>query len=126
MGINDFSGFVEERNLLQDLITAIAVLAHDDALFFRQRPGFAQDGIRNCHLANIVQKSAARDHANFVRAEAHRTSNRNRKRRHALGVAFGLSVFQVERVAQSFQRDVVGALQVIHGFAQLLSPGVHQ
>ena len=42
---------------------------------------------------------------------------------YALGMAFGLGVFEIQRVAQRFQRHVVGVLQILHGLAQHLGAG---
>ena len=41
-------------------------------------------------------------------------------------VIFGLGILQVERIAQSFERDVVRALEVAHRLAQLLGAGGDQ
>ena len=38
-------------------------------------------------------------------------------------MALGLRILEIERIAQSFQGDVVGVLQVFHGLAQHLRPG---
>ena len=36
-----------------------------------------------------------------------------------LGMAFGLSVFEVKGITQRFKRYVIGALQLRHGMAKL-------
>jgi len=48
---------------------------------------------------------------------------RDRESGHTLGVAFGFRVFQVERIAQRFQGDIVGALKTAHGGLQLIGTG---
>ena len=72
-----------------------------------------------------MQKGAARDDLDLRRGDAHGAGQRDGVRGHPLGVAFGLGVLQVERVAQRLQRDVVGVLQIFHGLAEHLGSGAH-
>ena len=43
----------------------------------------------------------------------------------ALGVAFGFGVLEIQRVAERFERDVVGVLEIFHGVAQHFGAGAH-
>ena len=113
--VDDLGRLGEERNLAQHLVAAIAVLVHDRDFFRVKRAGLAQDGIRNRHLADVVQERAAGDHPDLVARQAHGPGHGDGEGGDALGVALGLGVLQVERVAQRFQGDVVGAFQVLHG-----------
>ncbi len=120
---DDFGRAGEKGNLAQHVIAAGAVLAHDDLLFRGELAGLAQDVVGNGHLADVVQKSAARDDLDFVRRNAHGASQRDGVGGDALGVAFGFGVLRVERVAQGFKRDVVGVLEIFHGVAQHFGAG---
>ena len=83
-------------------------------------PGFAQNAVRHAHLADVVQKRAARDMPQQAFVHAHGPRNRDRERRHALAVAFCFGVFRVQRAAQCFQRVVVGLLQILQRDGKLL------
>ena len=85
-----------------------------------------QDRVRNRHLAHVVQKRPARHGAYLLRRQLHRARQGNRVRGHPPGVALGLRIFQVQRVAQRLQRDVVGPLQVPDRAVQHLGAGCHQ
>ena len=63
---------------------------------------------------------------NLLAGHAHGAGDGYRERRDSAGVAFGFRVFQVERVAQSLQGNVVGALQIGHGSLKLIGAGLHQ
>ena len=56
---------------------------------------------------------------------AHGPRQRDGVRGHALGVALGLGVLQVQRVAQRLQRHVVGVFQILHRVAQHLGARPH-
>ena len=91
----------------------------------RQLAGLAQNLVGNRHLADVVQKSAARNHLDLGRRDAHRPRQRDGVSGHALGVAFRLGILQVKRVAQCLKRHVVGVLQVFHRLAQHLGARPH-
>ncbi len=71
-----------------------------------------QNLVGNGHLADVVQESSASDDGDLFAGQPHGLGNRNGEGGHAPGMAFGLTIFQIERIAQSFQRDVIGALQI--------------
>ena len=91
-----------------------------------QRAGCAQDGIGDGHLADIVQESAARNDPNAFRGNTHSPGNSDSKGRYTFGMAFSFGILKVQRVAQSFQSDVIGALQIGHGLSQLFGARRHQ
>ena len=72
-----------------------------------------------------MQKRAARDDLDLGRRNAHGARQGDGVSGYALGVAFSLGVLQVERVAQRFERHVVGVLQVFHRLAQHLGARPH-
>src|SRR3954447_14177211 len=72
VGVNDFGGFRQKWNSAHNLVSAIAVLAHNRSLFRIKFSRLFENLVRNSHLADIVQKGATRDDSNLVRAEAHR------------------------------------------------------
>ena len=78
-------------------------------------PGLAQDLVGNGHLPDVVEKCGARDLREQRRFHVHRFRNRNGEGGHALAVAFGLGVLQVERAAQGLQRVVIGPLELLEG-----------
>ena len=71
MRVDDVAGLLEKRNLFQHLVTVIAVLTHGGDFFRIEGAGFEQDGIRNRHFPDIVQKSAARNHPNLIVRQTH-------------------------------------------------------
>src|SRR5258708_15502662 len=78
--INDLGGLRKKGNFLEHLVAAVAVLAHDLPLVGVERPRFAQNSVRNRHLADVVKERAPSDDANLIRGEAHGT-------RHSDGVS---------------------------------------
>ena len=98
-------------DLLQHLVAEIAVLAHDGDFFRARACRLAQDCIGNGHLSDVVQERAAGNHVNLISGSAHGAGDGDGECGDALGVAFGLGILEVERIAQGFQSDVVGALQ---------------
>ena len=61
VGVNNFGGFLQERNFLQHLVAVIAVLPHDGNFIGSQLARLAQDGIGDGHLSDVVEKRAARN-----------------------------------------------------------------
>ena len=59
VGIDDFCRFLQVRNFADHLIPQLAMGAHDGPFFRGQFGGLAQDGIRNRHFADIVQKRSS-------------------------------------------------------------------
>ena len=82
------------------------------------RAGLEQDAVGRGDLADVVEKGAASDGAQVVGFDAHGLCERDGVGGDSPGVAFGLFVTQVERIAHGFQRDVVAAFEVLHGRAQ--------
>ena len=79
-----------------------------------------------------MQEGTAGNDTDFICGKTHSARDGNGKGGNTFGVALGLGVFQVQRVAQSFQSDVVGALKVRHGAVGLseaanllMMPGRH-
>ena len=103
-----------------------AVLTHDGNFFRRESTGFTQNRVGYRHLADVVQEGAASDDADAIGAKAHGAGDGDGEGGDALGVALGLGIFQVKCVAQGFEGDVVGALQVRHGLAQLLGASLNR
>src|SRR5258706_507638 len=64
--IDDVGSFGQKGNLSQHLIPVITVLSHNADFFSSERARFAQNGIRNSHLADVVQERATGDDANLV------------------------------------------------------------
>ena len=91
------------------------MLTHDGDFIRGEGTGLAQNGVWNGHLADVVEKCSASDDANFLSGEIHGAGDRNRKSGHALRVAFGFSIFKIERISQGFQSNVVRPFQIVHG-----------
>src|SRR6185312_16156096 len=82
-----------------------------------------QDAIRSRDLADVVEKGAASDGAQLVGPDVHGAGQGDGVGGDSPGVAFGLLVTQVERVAHSFEGDVVAALEILHGGAEPAGTG---
>src|ERR1700723_1573748 len=104
---NNFGGFFEEGNTLENRETDIAVATHDFALFRGEWAGLGKNAVRHPHFADVVKKSAAGDVFQMGLINAHRTGDRNRESRHPLAMALGFGVLGVERAAERFQSVVV-------------------
>ena len=96
------------------------------ALFGRQRTRLGEYAVRDSHLADIVEKSAASDVPEQAFVDSHRARNRDRESGHSLAVAFRLRVFGVQRAAQRLERVVVGLLEVLQRNRKLLRALRHQ
>ena len=118
VGVDDLGGIAQEGNLAHHLVSARAVLAHDLGFIGGERSALEQDGVGGGDLADVVQEGAARDDAELLLVEADLAGQGDGVGGDAAGVAFGLGVAQVQRVAHGLQRDVVTFLQVVHGGAQ--------
>ena len=112
MRVDDLGSLGQKRNLLHDLVAVVAMLLHDGHLVGLEFARLVQNLVRNGHLPDVVQERSARDRVDLFAGQAHGAGNRNGESGHSLGVAFGLAVFQIQRIAQSFQRDVIGPLQI--------------
>src|SRR5437867_6477732 len=105
MGVDNFGSLSQEWNLLQYLIAVEAVLPHNRHFVGRQLVRLAQNIIGDRHFANIVEKRAASDHADFIRRKSQRLRNRNRECRDALGMTFGLGIFQIQSIAERLRSE---------------------
>ena len=126
VAVNDLCRLSQVRDLAQHLVATFAVLPHRGLLVQGQPPGLQQDRVRNRHLPHVMQERAARHGANLLGRQLHRPRHGNRVRRHSPGVTFRLRIFQVQRVAQRLQRDVVGPLKVPDRAVQHFGAGRHQ
>src|SRR5437660_1668631 len=63
------------------------------------------------------QKGPTRNHPNALSRQSHGAGNRDGECGNALGVAFGLRILQIQRIAQGLQSNVVRSFQVGHGLA---------
>ena len=115
MRVDDFSGFVQEWNILHDFVSVPGVLLHDFHFVGSELVRLGEDLVGNGHLADVVEKGSAGDDANLFFLQSHFAGNRDRKSSDAAGVAFGFGVFEIESVAESFERDVVGSFQFVQG-----------
>ena len=77
-------------------------------------------------LPTSCKKRSAGDDANVVVRQFHGPCDGDGEGGHALGVAFGFGILQVERVTQCLQGDVIGALQVGQSATKHLGAGRHQ
>src|SRR2546421_4410245 len=112
MGVYNVASFLQEGNLLEHLVAAIAVLSHDSYFFGIQSARLAQDGIGNSHLSNVMEKGAAGNYPDVIVGKSHGAGNSDGKGGYSFGVSFGLGIFKIESITQSLQCDVIGALQV--------------
>jgi len=119
MGIDNIGGLSQKRNLLQHLITVIAMLTHNRHFVRCKSAGLAKDGIGNCHLSDVVQKGSTGNDSYLVIGNSHYPGDGDGECSHPFGVAFGFSILQIQCIAQRFQRDVVGALKIGPRFFQL-------
>ena len=76
--------------------------------------------VRDPHFTDVVQERAAGDMPQKAFFDSHGSRNRDRKRRHALAVAFGFRVLCVQGAAQGLQRVIVGLFQVLQRDRKLL------
>ncbi len=70
-----------------------------------------------------MEEGSAGDDAEFVGFDAHGLGECDGVGGDAAGVAFGLLVAEIERIAHGFEGDVVAALEVLHGGAQAAGAG---
>ena len=88
-------------------------------------PGLRSISSGNSHLADVVQKCAARNHLDLNRGDAHGARQSNGIGGHPFRMPFGFGVLQVKCVAQRLERHVVGVFEIFHGLAQHLGAGAH-
>src|SRR4029077_7783941 len=124
--VNDVAGFGQKRDLFEHLVAVVAVLAHDGAFVVVQLSGLAKDVVGDGHLADVVEKSGAGCDQDLLARHAHGAGDGDGKSGDAAGVAFGFRVLEIEGIAKSLQRDVVGALQVAHGGLKLIGASFDQ
>jgi hypothetical protein len=123
---NNLRGIAEEWDADQHVVADLAVLAHDLLFIVIQGTRFAQDAIRDGHLANVVKKRCARQHGQVGIGQGHGLGDGDAKCRHALAMAFGLCVLQVERAAQSFQGIVLRLFEPVQRFGKLVGSLLNQ
>ena len=87
------------------------MLLHNFPFFIRQFSGLEQNLVRHAHLANIVQQRAAPDVDQVLAVGAHLAASCQRQFGHALAVALGLVIAQIQRLRPAFNGGVVGHLQ---------------
>ena len=78
--------------------------------------------VRNGHFADVVKKCGPGDLREQRRFHVHGLGNRNGEGGHALAVAFGFGVLQVQRAAQGLQRVVIGLLELLESALELRRP----
>jgi len=105
---NDFCGITEKRDADEHVVADFAVLAHGLLFVVSERARFAQNAVGDCHFADVVEESSARENGQIVIGNGHGFGDGNGEGSDALAVAFGFGVFQVECAAESFKRIVVG------------------
>src|SRR6185437_1354203 len=74
----------------------------------------------------IVQEGASSDYADLLARKPHGPRHGDGEGCNALGMSFRFSVLEVQRVAQSFKRNVIRALQIGHSLPQLLGASRNQ
>src|SRR6267142_3464014 len=126
VGQHDFGGIAQERDADQHVVADFAVLAHDFFFVFGEWAGFAQDAIGNGHFADIVKECRAGQNRKIGVGNGHGLGNGDAERGYTLAMTFGLSVLQVERAAQSFQRIVVGLFELRDSAGELGGALFHQ
>ena len=90
------------------------------------RPGLRRIASGIAILPTSCKKRSASDDANVVVRQFHGPRDGDGEGGHALGVAFGFGILQVERIAQRLQGDVIGALQVGERATQHIGAGCDQ
>src|SRR5881628_559857 len=98
MGVDNFGSLSQEWNLLQYLIAVEAVLPHNRHFIGRQLVRLAQNIIGDRHFANIVEKRAASDHADFIRRKSQRPRNRNLKAGYRFELTFVSGTFKAKGI----------------------------
>src|SRR5436305_11083634 len=101
----------------------VGVLSHDIHFFRHEFPGLVQNFVGNRHLSNVVQKSSASDDGDLLTWKPESLGDGNGEQGYTSRMAFGLSILEIQSVAQSFEGDVIGALQAGHGSLQLIGTG---
>src|SRR5438128_5126297 len=86
MGVYNVASFLQEGNLLEHLVAAIAVLSHDSYFFGIQSARLAQDGIGNSHLSNVMEKGAAGNYPDVIVGKSHGAGNSDGKGGYSFGV----------------------------------------
>lgn len=100
---------------IEHLPGIFGMFAHFFPLFVGQRSRFLQYAVRNAHFADVMQQRTPSqvDDIVFVDAQGARQAHCNFG--HALGVAFGFLVAQVEDARPAFNGFIVGFGQVFVG-----------
>ena len=83
------------------------MLPHFLPLVRGERAGFEEDGVRDAHLADVVQERAAPDLHDLFGREAEVGAQGNRELCHAPGVPFRFPVSEVQGVGPAFNGRVV-------------------
>ncbi len=76
-----------------------------------QRLGLVQDGVRNADLAHVVEQEAELDLGVLGQRRARRPRELQPVRGHAFGVASGVGITGLDRIAQRPHGEHVGATQ---------------
>ncbi len=92
MGVHNLRGVARKGILRSISSTTLAVFAHDGNLNLVETSRLEEDGIGGCDLPNVVQKCAAGDRPQFIRANAEGSGQFDRICGYPLGVAFRLLV----------------------------------
>ncbi len=87
VGEDDIGGIAKERDAREDVISDLAMGAHDLLFVIIEWPGLAQDRIWNRHFADVMQKCRACQNRQIGERHRNRLGYADRKRRNPLAVA---------------------------------------
>ncbi len=118
VGEDDFRGVAEKGNARQHVVADFAVRVHNGLFIIVERAGLAQDGIRDGHFADVVEKGGAREHGQVGKRHGNGLGDRNRENSDALGMARGFRVFKVKSAAESFEGGVLRLSEKCEGFGR--------
>src|SRR5580704_13834422 len=111
VGEDDFRGIAKKRDANQHVVADFAVLAHDLLFVVGERAGLAENAVGNSHFADVVKESGAGQDGKIGIGNGHGLGDGDAESGHALAVAFGFRVFEVQGAAQGLEGIVVGLLE---------------
>src|SRR6516165_9256979 len=122
--LHDFRRFAKKRDAYQHVVAYLTVGAHDLLFVIGQMSWFAQNRVRNRHLADVVEECGASHNREVARGNWNCLGDKNGEGRDALAMAVGFHIFKFKSAAESFDGVLTslceGCGEFLGSFSQLV------